>query len=211
LSADLAGLAVLAAAALGGALAGALRQVLHVAALAVAALLAGPAGAALEGPVTRALGEGQAPLAGPLSHLAAFVGIFLLVGLAAHLVLGALRRGAPGSPANRALGAVLGGAQASVALWALLSILALWGRPVGPPGFRLDPSRGDLFGFAREHNLLEAVAPREAALLRSRLEPLREAAGASPDEGPLERARRAAEEAAAAARRAQDALEKAGR
>jgi hypothetical protein len=212
-SADLAGLAVLAAAALGGALAGALRQVVHVAAVGLAALLAGPLGGALERSVAGLLGEGQAPLAGPLARLAAFVGVFLAAGLVAQVVLAALRRGSPASPANRAAGALLGGAQAALALWALCSLLVLWGGPVGPPAFRLDPSQGDLLGFARDHNLLEAVAPREAALLRGRLGALREAAGKGSEEGegPVDRARRTVEEAGAAARRAEEALEKAAR
>jgi hypothetical protein len=82
---------------------------------------------------------------------------------------------------------------------------------VGPPSFRLDPSQGDLFGFARDHNLLQALAPREAALLREKLGALRQEAGKGGEgevEGPLDRARRAAEEAAAAARRAEEALGK---
>jgi hypothetical protein len=212
-SADLCGLAVLAAAALGGALAGALRQVVHVAAVGLAALVAGPLGGALEGSVARLLGEGQAPLAGPLARLVAFVAVFLGAGLLAQVVLAALRRGAPASPANRAAGALLGGGQAALALWALCSLLVLWGRPLGPPAFRLDPTQGDLFGFARDHNLIEAVAPGEAALLREKLGTLRDAAGTGdgPGLGPIDRARQAVEEAGVAARRAEEALEKAAR
>lgn len=201
--ADLLGLGVLAAAALGGALAGALRQAVHLLAVALAALLAGPLGRALAGAVGGLLGEGQGPLAGPLARLLAFAGVFVAAGMAAHLALGALWRSGKASPANRALGALLGGAQAALGLWALCSLLVLQGGAVGPPGFRLDPSRGDLFGFARDHNLLELVAPGEVALLRERL-------GAAGGEGggPVERARRAVEEAAAAARRTGEALER---
>jgi len=203
---DLAGLALLCGGAVAGALAGALRQLVHLGAVALAALLARPLAPGLEALVGR---SGAAPAqAGPLATLAAFLGLFLVLGAVGQLLVRLVRRrdGAR-SAADRGIGALLGGLHAFMALWAALSLLALWGRPVGPAGWGLDPGRGDLMAFARERNLLAVVAPAQARTVREQLPALRDAL----EHGPLERARQAAEEAERAQRARQEALEKAGR
>jgi len=203
---DLAGLGVLCAGAAVGALAGALRQVVHLGAVALAAALARPLAPGLEGLVGR---TGAAPAqAGPVATLAAFLGLFLVLGAAGQLLLRLARRRDGGrSAADRGLGALLGGLHAFVALWAALSLLVLWGRPVGPARWGLDPGRGDLVAFAREHNLLALVAPAQARAVREQLPALRDAL----ERGPLERARQAAEAAERAQRAKQEEAEKAGR
>jgi hypothetical protein len=58
------------------------------------------------------------------------------------------------SRVDRALGAVVGGAKAMLALWVLLSALALWGRPIHLAGWDVDPRGSELVAFAGEHSAL---------------------------------------------------------
>jgi len=198
-SIDLLGLAVLAAGAATGALTGALRQVVHLAALGLSALLAPALSPLLAGPISRLLPRPE--LGAPVAALGALVLSFALLSVGGHLLLRG--RGGGRRPADRGLGALLGGFQAAVGVWAALSLLVLWDRPVGGKELRLDPREGDLAAFAREHNLLEAVLPEELRQLRQKLPAAREAV-----EG---EALRTATEAAKRARQALDEAEKAAK
>lgn len=199
MSLDLLGLGVLAAGAATGALTGALRQVVHLAALGLAALLAPVLSPLLAGPVSRLLPRPE--LGAPVAAFGALALSFALLAVAGHLLL----RGREGGrrSADRGLGALLGGLQAAVGVWAALSLLVLWNRPVGGKELRLDPGEGDLAAFAREHNLLEAVLPEQLRQLREKLPAAREAVESG--------AVRSATEAARKARQALDQAEKAAK
>jgi uncharacterized membrane protein required for colicin V production len=153
---DLACLAVLVLAAMGGAFAGAVPQLAHA-----AAVLAGWAGARALGPGIAPLLQGKVPAfaAHPLASVAAFVGCTLLATLAARLLLAftPLRR-ASGSRADRGLGALLAGLQAALVLWVALSALAVWNRPVKVGSVAVDPAGSELVGLAREWNALGPLA-----------------------------------------------------
>lgn len=205
MSLDLAGLLVLAAGSLAGALGGALRQLVHLGALALGALAARALGPALVGAMAGA--GASAALARPLASLAVLVAVFAAASLVGHLLLRAARGHGPRPAADRGLGALLGGVQAGLAVWAAVSLLAAWGRPVGPAALGLDPGHGDLGAIGREHSLLDAWAPAEADALRRQLPALRDAGTANP----LERARQAAEAADRALQRQAEQLEKAAR
>ncbi|HEY7725450.1 MAG TPA: CvpA family protein [Anaeromyxobacteraceae bacterium] len=205
MSPDLPCLALLALGAAGGAASGALRQVVHLLSVALAAVLARPGGELLEAPMRRVVSPA---LARPLGAVLAFGAALALFGIAGGLLLRGRARGRARSPADMGLGALLGGAQAALFLWAALSLLVLWDRPVGPRRFRLDPRHGDLAAVAREHNLLDAAAPGKAQEVREKLPAVREALEA---ENPIEKAQEAAREAVRAQERRREALEKAAR
>jgi hypothetical protein len=195
---DLLGLAALAAGSATGALTGALRQVVHLGALGLAGLLAPALGPLLARPLGKVLPLGG--LAAAAGAFAAFALCFAALSLAGHLALRAGERRARRSAADRGLGALLGGLQTAFGLWAVLSLLVLWDRPIGRGGLRIDPRQGDLAAFAREHNLLEAVLPARLRQVRETLPAAREAL----ERGALERA-------GEGARRAREALEQADR
>lgn len=168
---DLVVLGLLLVASLLGAASGALRQVLQL-----GGVLAGwMAARHLSAPVARGL-EKALPevLARPAAAALLFAGTFALATLAGGMVLRArgLSRAVHG-PADRALGALLGGTKGALAAWVLLSALALAGGPVGPGRLRVDPRGSEFAGLAGEHNLLVRVDPvaarkleRLAAVLR---------------------------------------------
>jgi hypothetical protein len=193
---DLLGLAALTVGAATGALAGGLRQAVHLGALGLAALLAPALSPLLAGPISRLLP--QKGLGPPVAAFVALAFCFAALSLAGHLALRSSGRDGRRPPADRALGALLGGLQAAVGLWAVLSLLVLWDRPLGGKGLRLDPRQGDLCGFAREHNLLEAVLPRQLRQIREKLPAVRQA---------VEKGTR--DQASEAAHRARRALEQA--
>ena len=157
---DLVVLAVLAVAALLGAASGALRQAVSlVAAVAgwlAARHLSAPVGHGLEAHLPRAVAR---PAAGALL----FLGGYALASLVGHLALraGGLARAVRG-PADRGAGALLGGAKGGLAVWVLLSALALVGRPVGP----FDPAQSDCAALAAAHNLLARIDPAGVRTLR---------------------------------------------
>ncbi len=152
---DLACLAVVVLAAAFGAFAGAVPQLAHA-----AAIVAGWAGARAFGPRIAPLLQGKVPAfaAHPIAGVVAFVGCTLVASLLARVLvaLTPLRR-APGTGADRGLGALLGGAQAAVVLWVVLSALAVWNRPLQVGTVRLDPAGSELVGAAREWNALGAL------------------------------------------------------
>jgi uncharacterized membrane protein required for colicin V production len=164
---DLACLAVVVLAALAGAFAGVLSQAAQLAAVA-----AGWLGARHLGPRLAPLLQGRVPAfaAHPLASVAAFLGCTLLAVIAVRLLLflTPLRR-APGTGLDRALGALLAAAQASLVVWVALSALVVWGKPVHLGGLVLDPSRSELAALARQHSALGSLGDR----LGDRLAPLR--------------------------------------
>jgi len=172
-SLDLLALLLVAAGALIGALAGALRQVVRLLALALAAVLAPRLAPQVAGPLERLLPERGA--AGPMAVALAFAALFLLLWLLGRLLLRLLASEAERGPADRGFGALLGGLQAALAAWMVISLLALWGRPIGPQGFRLDPGEGQVGALVKLHNLVDLAAPAEAQALRERLPRVREA------------------------------------
>jgi len=148
---DLACLALLVLAALGGAFSGALRQLLQLAAGAVAFLAARALGPTLSLALSRHL---PAQAAGPLARLGLFVTVLALVSLGGRLLLRGLFGEALRGPTDRALGALLSAAKGGLVLWAALSALALYDKPVRIGGVTLDPAGSDFAEAAREHNLL---------------------------------------------------------
>ena len=156
---DLVCLAVVVLAAIAGAFAGLLSQVTQLAAVA-----AGWLGARHLGPRLAPLLQGRVPAfaAHPLASVAAFLGCTVAALLVVRLLLAVtpLRR-APGSGADRGLGALLAAAQAALVLWIGLSALAVWGKPIRAGGVEVDPGRSELVGLARQHSALGSLAQRE--------------------------------------------------
>ncbi len=154
---DLVSLAIVVMAAICGAFAGAVPQLAHAAAVA-----AGWGGARVLGPRVAPLLQGRVPAfaAHPIAGVIAFVACTLVATLVARVLIALtpLRR-APGTGADRGFGALLGGAQAALALWVALSALAVWNRPLQLGTVRLDPARSELVDVARGCNAFGA-APR---------------------------------------------------
>jgi membrane protein required for colicin V production len=149
-----------------GAISGALRQLLTLAAAAVgyaaARFLAPPVaaglGRSLPGPVARAT-----------AALVLFFAAFVLATLAGKLLLRSRAQGGLPRPGDRALGAFLGAAKASLVLWVVLSAAAIVDRPFGPSWLRLDPRQSDFASLSREHNLLERWEGPTGSTLRGLL------------------------------------------
>lgn len=169
---DVAVLAVLAVAALHGAAGGALRQLVQLAA-AVAGWLAARH---LAAPVAAGLARwAPAFLARPAAAALLFVGGFAVVSLLAGLALRATSvstvvRG----PADRAIGALLGGAKGMLVVWVLLSALALAGDAL-PARLEAGVRGSEYASLARAHNLLARIDPSRARLLERVLRAAREA------------------------------------
>lgn len=187
MSLDLLALLLVAAGAVVGALAGALRQVVRLLALALAAVLAPRLAPRLADGLGRLLPERAA--AGAVAVALAFAALFLGLWLVGRVLLRLLASEAEKGGADRGFGALLGGLQAALAAWMVVSLLALWGRPVGAPGFRLDPAEGQVGALVERFNLVELVAPAEARALREKLPRVREAveAGKALQESPAAR------------------------
>jgi membrane protein required for colicin V production len=165
---DLSVIALLAVAAVLGASTGALRQSVQLG----AALIGWLAARHLSAPVGRGL-EAHLPraLARPAAGVLLFLGGFALASLLGHLLLRATRLSrAVRGPADRGGGALLGGAKAALAVWVLLSALALLGRPVGP----FDPRGSDCAALASAHNVLVQFDPESARALRRLLHAARD-------------------------------------
>ncbi len=149
---DLVLVAALVLAAVLGASSGALHQLVQLA----AAVLGWLAARALGAPVARGLSRSLPDLvARPVAGVLLFLGGAVLASLALHALLRAagLAR-AVRSPADRAFGALLGGAKAALVIWVLLSALWLAGGALGMGRVRVDGRASDLAALAREHNLL---------------------------------------------------------
>lgn len=160
---DLAVLAVFVAAALGGALSGALRQVVQLAAVVVGWLAARHLGPAVAAGFAKSV---PALVARPAASALLFVGGSAATGLLAAAILRArgLAQVVRG-PADRGLGALLAGAKGGLVVWVLLSAAALAG-PFALGPVRFDPAVSDFAGFAAEHNLLERIDPGAARTLQ---------------------------------------------
>jgi uncharacterized membrane protein required for colicin V production len=153
---DLACVAVVVLAAIRGAFTGVIPRLTQL-----IAVVAGWAGARAFGPSVAPLLQGRVPAfaAHPIASVLAFVGctvlaLLLVRGLLALTPLGRAR----GSGGDRAIGALLAGAQVAIILWVGLSAFAVWGRPVRLGRSEIDPAASELVGFAREHNALGALA-----------------------------------------------------
>lgn len=177
---DLAVLAVLAAASIAGASSGALRQVVSLLAAVLGWLAARHLGADVAAGFARTIPAGLARVLAPAFL---FLGAFALGSLAGGLLLRAtgLSR-IVRKPADRGIGALLGGLKGGLAAWVILSALAL----AGPPGSgRVGRwSEGsDLLAIARRHNLLVRLDPDAAETLERVIAAARSArkAGAAAD------------------------------
>lgn len=171
---DLVVLALLAVTALRGAVSGALKQVVSLAAVVLGVLAARTFGPQVAEGLSRTLSQAGRLVAPALL----FAGAFALVSLAGAAILrgtGVARvvRG----PADRAVGAVLGGAKGALAAWALLSALALAG-DVLPRPLAARARRSDFAALARAHNLIARVDPDAARILERALEAARRARAA---------------------------------
>jgi membrane protein required for colicin V production len=158
---DLAVLAVLAVAALRGALTGALRQLVSLAAISLGVIAA----RALAAEVAAGLSRMGAPAARALAPVLLFVGIGALASLAGVAVLKAtgVSRVVRG-PADRGAGALLGGAKGALAAWLVLSAVALVGDRA--PDAVLRHTRGsDFTALAHDHNLVSRLRPDAARAL----------------------------------------------
>ncbi len=160
---DLVCLAVLAFAAIAGASSGALRQTVQLSAVVVGWLAARHLGPAV------ALGlAGHLPalIARAAASVLLFAGAAVLAGWTGHALLraGGVAR-AVRSPADRGLGALLGAAKAALAIWVLLSALALAGGRVRAGGLRVDARGSEFAAVARGHNLLVRFDPDAARML----------------------------------------------
>jgi membrane protein required for colicin V production len=152
---DLACLALVVLASVGGAALGAATQLAQL-----GAAVAGWAGARWLGPTLAPVLQGRVPAfaAHPIASAIAFAAcaaaamivLHALVGLAGLVGLGRAARGG----ADRGLGALFGGAQAAIVVWVGLSALAAWGKPVQVGRLHVDPRGSDLVAFAREHDAL---------------------------------------------------------
>lgn len=160
---DLVVLGVLLLFAVAGAIGGALRQLVPLGAVVAGWLAARHLPARLAPALL-----GARPPAWERAALAA--GCFVAAAVVASLVGRAVTRrlhgpdGHPG-PVDRAVGALLGGSKAALGCWVLLSALALARGPITLGGLKLDVRGSDFGSLAARHNLLEAAAPRQAALL----------------------------------------------
>jgi membrane protein required for colicin V production len=161
---DLAVLALLAVSALAGAASGALRQLVSLAAGALGVL----ATRAWAAEVAAGLARRYSPAARALAPALLFLGAFALASLAGALLLRAtgLARVVRG-PADRGVGALLGGAKGALVAWALLSVLALAG-DLAPEALRARARDSDLAALARAHNLVARLDPDAARRLERR-------------------------------------------
>ena len=157
MTADLYVLVLLAVAALHGTARGALRQLVSFAAAVAGALAA----RAFAPDVAAGLGRTFSPAARGLAPIVLFLGGFGLASLAGAALLRAtgvakVVRG----PADRAVGALLGGAKGALAAWALLSMVAL-AHPHLPKevAARVEAwtEGSDFAALAREHNLVSRL------------------------------------------------------
>jgi len=159
---DLAAVVAVALAAILGASSGALRQIVQLAAV-VAGVFAARH---LAAPVASGLGRlASAPIARAIAPMFLFLGVAALV----SLVGGALLRGtavarAVRGPADRGVGALLGGAKGALVAWVILCILAL-GAGAAPERLARAVRSSQLVDLAARHDVVERVAPDGAKTL----------------------------------------------
>ncbi len=167
---DLAIVAFLALASVIGAMTGALRQLVQLGAVLLAWIVARHLGADVARGIARTIPALVARAAGPAL---VFLGTFAAASLLGALLLrasGAWR--AVRTPVDRAGGALLGAAKGALAVWVLLSAIALAGRWTPAPLARW--ARGsDLAVLAARHNLLVRADPAATRALERALETAR--------------------------------------
>lgn len=166
---DLAVLAALALAAILGASSGALRQLVQLAAVVAGALAARQFAA----PVAAGLGRlASAPVARAIAPAFLFLGVAALVSLVGVALLrGTAVSRAVRGPADRGLGALLGGVKSALVAWVILSVLAL-SAGIAPEGAARAVRSSQLVDLAAHYNAVERVAPDGAkALERFRMSP----------------------------------------
>lgn len=155
---DLAVLAALAIAALSGAMSGALRQLVQLLAVGAGWVAARQLAAPVAGGLARTL---TPLLARSAASSLLFLGVFALVSLVGVAILkgtGVAR--AVRGPADRGVGALLGGAKAAAIAWVLLSALAIAGA-AAPRWLPIDRATSQFASLAEAHNLLARVAPKQ--------------------------------------------------
>lgn len=159
---DLAVLAALALAAILGATTGALRQLVQLAAVIAGALAARH----LAAPVAAGLGRlASAPVARAIAPAFLFLGVAALVSLVGVVLLrGTAVSRAVRGPADRGLGALLGGVKSALVAWVILSVLAL-SAGLAPEGAARAVRSSQLVELAARYNLVERVAPDGAKAL----------------------------------------------
>jgi membrane protein required for colicin V production len=152
-----------------GAASGALRQLVSLAAAAVGLLAA----RAFSPDVADGLARTVSPQARGLAPVLLFFGIFALASLAGAVILRLTRvANAVRGPPDRAVGALLGGAKGGLAVWVLLSALALAGDLV-PRRLAAWAVGSDFVALARAHNLVVQLDPGAARRLERAREHLR--------------------------------------
>jgi membrane protein required for colicin V production len=163
LTLDLLVLLVLAVAAVSGAASGALRQCVGLG----AAVLGWLAARHLGVPVAEGLSRWMpGPLARAVAPVLLFAGIFAL-----GTLLGALALRATGisavvrGPADRGLGALLGGVKGALVAWVLLSALVL-AAGGAPRVFGVDLRGSDFAAMSARHDLLRRLDPERARALQ---------------------------------------------
>jgi membrane protein required for colicin V production len=162
---DLYVLVLLAVTALHGTARGALRQLVSFAAAVAGALAARALSAEVGAGFARTIGPGARGLA----PIVLFLGGFGLASLAGAAILrGTGVAKVVRGPADRAIGALLGGAKGALAAWAVLSTVALareqlperWAAKLGSW-----VEGSDFAALAREHNLVSGLDPAAAKAL----------------------------------------------
>ncbi len=171
---DLAVLALLAVAALLGAVSGALRQVVSLAAVGIGILAARTFGPHVAEGLSRTLSH-AARLVAPVILFAGAFALCSLVGAAILRGTGVARvvRG----PADRACGAILGGAKGALTAWTLLSAVALAG-DLAPRVIATRARGSDFAALAREHNLIARIDPNATRALERALDAAKRARAA---------------------------------
>jgi membrane protein required for colicin V production len=154
-----------------GALSGALRQLVSLA----AALLGVAAARGLARPVGEGLAQRFSPYARALAPALLFLGVFFLASLLGKALLRFGGGGAVRGPVDRGAGALLGGAKAAVLVGVVLSAVALAGDLV-PASVARHVDGSDFLAFARAHNLVRAgLDPATARRLDRALQAARRA------------------------------------
>lgn len=176
---DLALLGLLALAAAAGAWAGALRQAVSLGAAVLGWLAARHLGGAVAAGLERWIPAFAARAA---AGALLFFGVMALASIAGGILLrgtglAAVVRG----PVDRGLGGLVGGAKAALVGWVLLSVAALGARAL-PDRAERTLARSELFGLAREQNLLVRLDAGTARSLERLVQRARALRGGGPDD-----------------------------
>jgi uncharacterized membrane protein required for colicin V production len=144
-------------AAVAGAFFGALSQFAQL-----GAVLVGSAGARLIAPRLAPLLAPRLPrfAANPAATLIAFVVCAAVAGLFARVLVKGLAERERRGGVDRALGALLGGAQAALVIFTALVALSSFGRPVKLGPLVFDPRGSELVAFARRQGSFFPAPPR---------------------------------------------------